>query len=108
MQKHLIEQDSKCPFRPQINKRSAQMMASKSRYTGDFEHLKNSKSQLESEEQIHDRLYGLSLIPKQEPEIDKPFHPQLNLNSIEMVNLMKEEQDYEAEDRWMFLYENGR
>lgn len=85
------------------------MMSNKARYTNsELDALKNSKSQLETEEDIHDRLYGLSLIPKQESVCDKPFHPQLNSNSIEMVNLMMQEQDYESENRWVFLYENGK
>lgn len=60
------------------------MMKNKARYVNSndiHDGLWDSKGQLEQPETIHDKLYGLSLVPKQQEEFKQTFTPNLE-NSI--------------------------
>lgn len=107
-----MEQEAKCPFQPTINQKSAKMMEGKQRYSSTIKEtdgLRDSKGNLEKPERIHERLYGLSLEQKKKPEeFPHHFHPEMNPNSEEIVNLMKQGEDYSKNERWKYLYEYGR
>ena len=103
MLKHIEEQESKCPFRPQILERPAK----KAGPPLDQSELKDSRGELEEPESVHDRLYGLSLTPSKHAEKELSFHPEINRNSQQIVGLMQEGDDYNQRGRWNALYQYG-
>ena len=77
MLKHIEEQESRCPFRPQILDRPAK----RANPPLDQSELKDSRGELEAPESVHERLYGLSLTPAKHAEKELSFHPSINRNS---------------------------
>jgi len=91
-----LEQKAKCPFKPAINEKSDKMMAARKRYLAEQTDTLRDEEGEEQEvmEGCHERLYGLSMVPKREDDKFHPFHPEINKNSSEIVGMMKEGDDY--------------
>ena len=85
-------------------------MANRKRYLAEeTEVLRDEEGQEQEEmEGCHERLYGLSMVPKKGDEKVHTFHPEINSNSLEIIGMMKEGDDYASTGRWEALYQYGK
>ena len=85
------------PFYPKINDLSKSIVEAKS---------KNSIYPRSSTD-IHNRLYSLHFDKNKKIQHSDTFKPEINKNSEEIIRLMRDGNDYDANERWRTLYEFG-